>query len=548
MINNAFKNGRRFLSQQQTSIFSAAFTIGLAMLGSAVLGILRDRFLYARFFATNPGQLDVYNAAFKIPDILFQILITGALSAAFIPIFSEWINKNPKIANRVASIMLNWLLLAFIGLGLVIFIFARPLSSLITFGFSIEQINLMALLTRILVLAQLFLLTSNFLTGIIHSHQRFILPALSPIVYNLGIIGGIVFFSDQFGILGPTIGVVIGAFLHLLIQVPLAVSLGFSFKPLLFDFSDPVVKKIIALMAPRNISLIISQIEAAIIIYWATSIGEGMLSLFYLAQHLSQLPVRLIGATIGQATLPALSHQKVKNGLDSFGQLLRQTFSQTAYLALPITALFLVLRIPLVRLAFGAQEFPWEATVLTGKILAILSVAIFAQTLCEITRRAFYAFADTKTVLFIDGLATVFNLIFVVIAIRLDWGILGLSAGISLSSLIRLVFFSARLEKKINLINRNALVSWLKMAFSAIISILTTWQAMRLLDRLVFNTSRVIPLVFLTMLSAGIGGFVYLFFSWLLKINEFYQLTNLAKKLIKKPLFRQRKTPDPISS
>jgi len=447
MINTAFKNGKRFFSQQQTSIFSAAFTIGLAMLGSAILGILRDRLLYARFFASNPAQLDVYNAAFKIPDILFQVLITGALSAAFIPIFSEWINKDKKTANRVASIMLNWLLLVFIGLGVLIFIFARPLSNLITFDFSTAQLDLMTLLTRILILAQLFLLASNFLTSIIHSHQHFILPALSPIVYNLGIIAGIVFLSDQVGILGPTIGVVIGAFFHLLIQIPLALSLGFSFKPLLFDFSDPVIKKIIKLMAPRNISLIISQVEAAVIIYWATSIGEGMLSLFYLAQHLSQLPVRLIGATIGQATLPALAHQKIKNGLDSFGQLLRQTFSQTAYLALPVTVLFLALRIPLVRLAFGAQEFPWEATVLTGKILAILSVAIFTQTLCEITRRAFYAFADTKTVLIVDGLATIFNLAFIVVAVNFGWGILGLTAGISLSNLIRLILFIIKLIK-----------------------------------------------------------------------------------------------------
>jgi putative peptidoglycan lipid II flippase len=534
MIKQALGNGKKFFSQQQTSIFSAAFTIGLAMLGSAILGILRDRLLYARFFATNPGELDAYNAAFKIPDILFQILITGALSAAFIPVFSELINKNVKVANRIASVMLNWLLLAFLVLGLLIFIFAQPLSSLITFDFSIKQIELMTLLTRVLVLAQLFLLASNFLTSIIHSHQRFIMPALSPIVYNLGIIAGILFFSDRFGILGPTIGVVIGAFLHLLIQVPLAISLGFSFKPLLFDLSDPKVKKIFSLMAPRNLSLIISQVEAAIIIYWATSIGEGMLSLFYLAQHLSQLPVRLIGATIGQATLPALSYQKVKNGLAPFNKLLRQTFSQTAYLVLPVTAIFLTLRIPLVRLAFGAQEFPWEATVLTGKILAILSIAIFSQTLCEITRRAFYAFADTKTVLIVDGLATIFNLIFIMTAIYSGWGILGLTAGISLSNLIRLVFFTLRLEKRVNLINKTAFISWLKMALSASAGALVTWQAMRLFDRFVFDTTRVIPLIFLTIASALVGGGVYLTFSWLLRLDEFSQFANLAARLIKK--------------
>ncbi|KUK78887.1 MAG: mviN1, partial [Microgenomates bacterium 39_7] len=223
--------------------------------------------------------------------------------------------------------------------------------------------------------------------------------------------------------------------------------------------------------------------------------------------------------------------------------LLRQTFSQTAYLALPTTALLLTLRIPLVRLAFGAQEFPWEATVLTGQILAILSVAIFSQTLCEITRRAFYAFTDTKTVLVIDGLATVFNLIFITIAVNFNWGILGLTAGISLSNLIRLILFTAKLEKKVNLITKQAIYSWLKMGASALVSALVSWQTMRLLDRFIFDTSRVIPLVFLTVFSTLLGGGAYLASSWILKVEEFTQFTNLAQKIIKKSLpFKTKKT------
>jgi len=117
MIKGVLENGKRFFSKQETSIFSAAAMIALAMAGSALLGIWRDRLLYAKFFAVNPGQLDVYNAAFKLPDTLFQLLISGALSAAFIPVFSEWIDKNKKKANRIASVMLNWLLIIFIGLG-----------------------------------------------------------------------------------------------------------------------------------------------------------------------------------------------------------------------------------------------------------------------------------------------------------------------------------------------------------------------------------------------------------------------------------------------
>ena len=536
MIKKAFANGKKILSQQQANIFSAAFAIALAMLGSAILGILRDRLLYARFYATYPGQLDAYNAAFKLPDVLFQLLITGSLSAAFIPVLSQLLDRNPKKANQVTSTVINWLIAIFIFLAVIVFIFAQPFSKLITADIGEEQISLIASLTRLLLIAQFFLLVSNLLTGIIHAHQRFILPALSPVVYNLGIIAGIVFLSNHFGIYGPTIGVILGSFLHFVIQVPLIYKLKFSFKPFLFNVLDRDIKKIIRLIIPRNLSLIISEIEAIIIIYWATFMGKGMLSLFYLAQHLSQLPVRLLGAAVGQVILPAFAHEQNKNGSSALKNLIAKILLQTIYLILPTCSLFLVLRIPLVRLAFGAREFPWEATLLTGKTLAILTVAIFCQTINEILRRSFYALSDTKTVLKVDSSATFFNLAFMsILVLKSSWGILVLATGISLSSFFRLLLFLLMLKKKIGpIINKKTILSITKMGVFAIIASLTTWGGMHILDKFIFDTSRVIPLIGLTTTAALIGMGTYTLLSYIFKTNEFYQFFNLAKRVFSK--------------
>ena len=536
MIKKAFANGKKILSQQQANIFSAAFAIALAMLGSAILGILRDRLLYARFYATYPGQLDAYNAAFKLPDVLFQLLITGSLSAAFIPVLSQLLDRNPKKANQVTSTVINWLIVIFIVLAVIVFIFAQPFSKLITADIGEEQISLIASLTRLLLIAQFFLLVSNLLTGIIHAHQRFILPALSPVVYNLGIIAGIVFLSNHFGIYGPTLGVILGSFLHFVIQVPLIYKLKFSFKPFLFNVLDRDIKKIIRLIIPRNLSLIISELEAIIIIYWATFMGKGMLSLFYLAQHLSQLPIRLLGSAVGQVILPAFAHEQSKNGSSALKNLISKILLQTIYLVLPICSLFLVLRIPLVRLAFGAKEFPWEATLLTGKTLAILTVAIFCQTINEILRRSFYALSDTKTALKVDSSATFFNLAFMsILVLKSSWGILVLATGISLSNFIRLLLFLLMLKKKIGpIINKKMILGITKMGTFAIIASLATWGGMRILDKFIFDTSRVIPLIGLTTTAALIGMGTYTLLSYIFKTNEFYQFFNLAKRVFSK--------------
>jgi len=449
MVNNFFKNGRLILLRRQSNILSAAFVIMVTVFASRILGLVRDRLLAGAFFGGNEWQLDTYFAAFRIPDMIFQLLVLGALSAAFIPVFSEYLTKNEKEAYEISSSVINIVLLFFIIIAVLTFIYADQLCRLIAPTFSAEGINLMVDLTRIMLLAQLFFCFSNFLTGVIQSHQRFLVPALSPVVYNLGIIFGIVFLVPIWGIYGPTIGVVIGAVLHLLVQLPLAIRLGFVYQFRAWHFTHLGVKEIARLMLPRTLALGVNQIEATVAVFIATSLAVGSLSIFYFAQHLMNVPVGLFGSTIGQAALPSLSRETALKEAASFRKTLTSSLFQVLFLVLPASAILLILRVPVVRLAFGAKNFPWQATLLTGRILAFFTLAIICQSLVQILVRGFYALHDTKTPLIVGTIAVFTNVaLSIYLTFRQGYGVIGLAAAASLASLLHVISLLLLINKK----------------------------------------------------------------------------------------------------
>lgn len=532
MVVNFFKNGKILFLRRQSNILSAAAVITLAYGLSMLLGIVRDRLLVARFYACCRGDLDSYWAAFRLPDFVFQLLVIGALSAAFIPVFGEYLEKDKKEAYRVSSSAINIVFSVFLVLSLLVFIFARPLSELITGGFTKVQLDQMANLTRIMILAQFFFLASNFLTGVIQSHQRFLIPALSPVVYNLGIILGILVLSPFFGIYGPALGVVLGAIFHLLIQVPLALRLGFVFHPFTFDFDHPGVREIARLMTPRALSLGIGQIEATVSLFLATSLAAGSLTIFYLAQHLMRLPVRLVGVPIGQAALPLLAKKRGKD-LDQFKEVFLSSFWQILYLVLPATAILLILRIPAVRIAFGARGFPWKATILTGKTLAFFTLAIIAQAVIQLLVRAFYALHNTKTPLLISLFSVCVNVALSVWFIfRLSWGILGLAVATSVASFLQAILLFIFLDRAVGGFERRKItIPALKMGGVTFLTAFTLWVLMRFLDRFVLDTTRTINLIILTIVVTLVGLLVYIFLSRLFKIPELEVFLTLTRKI-----------------
>ena len=532
MVKNLINNSRQLFNRRQNSILSAASVLMVAVLISRLLGLLRDRFLAGTFFADRAWQLDVYFAAFRLPDMIFQLLVVGALSAAFIPVFTQYIQTQKRQAWHIASSVISLGLLLFIFLAIALFIFARPLNQLIAPSFSSPQLTLMTNLTRLLILAQASFLVSNFITGILQSHQHFLVPALSPVAYNLGIIFGILALSPLLGIYGPVFGVILGALLHLLVQLPLVKRIGFNFRPS-FDINHPGVRRIGRLMLPRTLALAVSQIELTVAVFIATSLNPGSLAIFYFAQHLNALPIGLFGATIGQAALPSLSRQQDPALINKFKQLFLSSFNQILYFSLPASMILLILRIPIVRLAFGARGFPWQATLITGKVVAFFAISVFAQAVIQILVRGFYALANTRTPLILGTFAVILNVCLSFLFVyRLEFSVLGLALAISLASFFHAALLLYYLNKAVNGFNKQLLFTpFIKMALATALTGLALWIPLRILDRYVLNTAKTIQLVILTIIATTLGLITYLFLSKLLKIKQYRALFILFQRL-----------------
>lgn len=511
-----------YTTRRQSSILSASIVLAVTFAISAALGYLRTRFLYGMFFKCCASELDAYNAAFRLPDLIFKLLVTGALSASFIPVFSGYLHKDPKQANKIASTVINLLFLVFIGAAITLLMFTRPLSELIATGFTSEQFDLMVNLTRILLTAQIFFLISNFITAILQVNQIFLIPAFSPIVYNLFIILSIFTLAPRFGLYGVAYGAVVGAFFHLAIQIPIARRVGFNYS-LVADTKLKGVREVVRLMIPRSLSLGLGEIENTVTLFFSSTLAVGSFSLLNLAMQLIYLPSRIFGTTVGQASLPILSKNIARNELNTFRQTVNKTLLQSLFISLPIATLLLILRLPVVRIAYGSRQFPWEATVLTAKTLAFLTPVIVCQAAIQILVRSFYALHNTKTPLHISTISLLTNIILNYTFIKLtDLGIMGLAISSSVSNIIQVSGLMFLFIKKVDGFNW---LSTFKSAFRIFIASLaagaSTWMVFKGLDLFLLNTSRTINVLLLLGSTSAIGGSIYLILAHLLNIKEF---------------------------
>ena len=511
-----------FTQKKQHTILSASIVLGVTFGISAVLGFLRSRFLYAAFFKCCVAQLDVYNAAFRLPDLIFKLLVTGALSASFIPVFSNFLQKSEKKAYEMASSVINILLIVFFIASVIVLIFARPLNGLIAAGFSPEQLDLMVNLTRILLLAQIFFLISNFITAILQVNQIFIIPALSPIVYNLFIIISIFTLAPSFGIYGVVYGAVIGAFFHLAIQIPVARRLGFKYS---FIINPKLggVKEVFRLMIPRSLSLGLGEIENTVTLFFASGLSLGSISLLNLALQLMYLPSRIFGTTIGQASLPILSKNIARNELSEFRNTVDKILLQSLFVALPITVLTLIQRLAIVRLLFGSQNFPWSATITTARILAFLTPAIVCQAIIQILIRSFYALHNTKIPFKISFVSLIFNVLTSFLLVNFtNLGVIGLAISSTVGNIIQmsgLFYFFVKIVDGFDWIKTLKKVN--KILFASLIMGLSSWLSLKFLDLFILDTTKVIPLAIVFGISSLFGTVIYFFIANFLHIDEF---------------------------
>lgn len=529
-----FNTNGKWLEKKQNSILSAAVVITLANVFSSVFGLWRERVLINQFFGSNASQqaYEAFQVAFQIPDMIFQLIVMGALAASFIPLFAELKKKDEDQAFRFTSIVMSWVLLIFLIFSVLAYIYAPQITGFRTGKeFTPDQISIAVKLTRLMLFAQFFFAISNFLTGILQSYQRFVAPALAPIFYNLGIMLGTVFLAKYFGIYAAGIGVLIGAFLHTTVQLPLVWKMGYRFK-LDFNLNFPSVKKLFSLMPPRLLTVGITEFQNLAMGFFATTIGDLSFVVVKLASRLMTLPIRFFGVPISQASLSFLSEESAIEDRDKFNRLLLQSLNQIAFFAMPASVLLLILRVPIVRLIFGTYNFPWKTTVLTGKVVAIIAISIAAQAMVQLLIRAFHALKDTKTP-FVITLVTVFAYLVVaylsVYVFSLD--VLGLGMAISLSAFLELILFLFFLNKKISCFNSQEFwIPQMKILAASFFMAVFLYLPFKILDEVVFDTSKTIDLIAITISTASVATLVYVYFSVLFDVKELVYFRNILGK------------------
>lgn len=528
MVQKLLSRSQEILNRKSSSILSAATIIAASFLLSAFLGLIRNRLLAARFFGGLEGDLDVYFAAFIIPDTVFQLLVVGAISAAFIPIYQDYLNKSAKKANFMASVALTSVTTILLIFSILIAIFARPLSELLS-HYQGAQLDLMVNLIRLMSIAQVFFTISSFLTGILQAHRRFLIPAIAPLFYNLGTILGILILTPTMGIYAAAIGVIFGAFLHLVVQLPSAFRLGF-FPKIRFRPKHKGVIQMLRLMPPRTISLALVQVERIVSLNLASALSAGSFTIFNFARQVYVLPISLFGVSLGQASFPTLAEEALNKDQSKFAETLGKTILQIFFFCLPAAVLILILRIPIVRIIFGARNFPWEATLLTGKALAVFSLSIAPQAAVQLLTRAFYARKDTRTPLIIN-IATLILFIATsyIFTHTITWGVLGMSLAMSLSNAIN--FLVLYLMIRSTLPNLGINKELFKMLFVSGLTAFALWIPMRLLDQFVFDTTRTVPLLILTVIVSIIGLAVYFGLAYLLKVKQYADVRMIIGKL-----------------
>jgi putative peptidoglycan lipid II flippase len=400
----------KIFNSQTRPITKGAFILAVSYSISAILGLIRDRLLAGHFGAGL--ELDVYFAAFRIPDFVYNILILGGLTVAFLPLFAEYFSRNKNEVWQMTNYVLNAFLVFLISISFIFFIFTPWLIKWLFPGFGPEHYKLAIPLIRLLFLSPIFFGISNLLSGILQYFQRFFIYSLTPILYNLGIIFGILFLAPYFGIFGVGMGVVFGAFLHMAVQIPTATKCGFSYKFIL-DFKYPAIKSIFKLMVPRVFGVAAQQINLIIITAIASTITSGSIAIFSISNNFQSLPIGIIGASFAVAIFPTLSRTWANGQKKEFLENFSSIFRQILFFIIPISILIFLLRNRIVEILYLTGKFGLEDAKLTSACLGIFSLSIFAQSLIPFLSRAFFSLQDTKTPTLITICSVLLNIVLI---------------------------------------------------------------------------------------------------------------------------------------
>jgi len=507
------------------TVTKAAGIMTAAILLSRVLGLVRESVIAGVFGQNRPT--DIYNAAFALPDVLFFLIAGGALSSAFIPVFTELFKAGKereawKTFSVIATVM-GLVVGAFI---LVTEIFARQLVPVLSApGFSHSELDRVAALTRIVLPSQFFFFIGGLMMGTLYSRGHFVSPGLGPSIYNIGIMSGALILGHRLGIAGLCWGALCGAFAgNFLLQLITMSRLGASYRPSL-DFRDPGAIKVWKLMVPVIFGLSLPQIDVWINRWLATFLSAGIATALVRGNQLMQVPVGVFGQSTAIAFFPTLSDQAAQGEQDEFKNTLNYGLRLILFAAIPSSVLLGVLAKPIVILLFQHGRFSQADTTVVSLTLMFYSIGIAGWCMQAMVARAFYAMQDTFTPVWTGTLMTL-------IFIPAKWAVVhyggdalywGMALGTSLSATthVLLLLFIAR--KRLHGIHG-------KLLLSSASKVAAASAALGVVAYLVsFNISTIPALSIaggkgqalgIVVLSSLLGGLAFLAVVKLLKVEE----------------------------
>lgn len=395
-----------FLNKEFHGVNEAALLLGSFAFLSQILGLVRDRLLA---HSVGAGiNLDIYYAAFRIPDFLYVSVASLASITVLMPFIVEKMKgeNGKKDAQKFLNTIFSAFMVCMLIVSIIVYIFMPYIAKWIAPGFSLNSYDVLVHTSRIMLLSPILIGFSNLIGTVTQLYKKFFVFSLSPVFYNIGIIIGIIFFYPSFGTYGLAYGVIFGAILHLAVQIPTVASHG-----LLPKFTNKIswkeVFSVIKISIPRTLTLSFGSITMIIFVALASKLSTGSISLFTFSFNLQSVPVGIIGISYSVAAFPILVRACAKKDMETFRINIIGGIQQIIFWSLPITALFIVLRAQIVRVILGASTFSWGQTKLTAAAVALFIISLVSQSIVLLLVRGYYASGNTKKPLWINLISSI---------------------------------------------------------------------------------------------------------------------------------------------
>ncbi len=499
---------------------AAVLVVALFMI-SRVLGLAREMIIGARFGTS--AELDAYQAAFRVPDLLFQLVAGGALGSAFIPVFTGCLTRRDLTGGwRLFSAVTNLVLIVLTALAAAMAIAAPWLvHNVLAPGFSLAQQALTVELVRWMLISTVIFGVSGIVMGVLNSFQHFLLPALAPVLYNLSIIAGAWFLAPTLGVFGLVLGVVVGAALHLDVQLLGLWWYGAKYKATL-GLYDPKVREVARLMGPRVIGLAAVQVNFWVNTLLASSLATGSIAALNYAWLIMLLPQGIVAQGVATAAFPTFAALQAQGRRDELRRTITSTLRGILFLAIPAAVALLAWGAPLVRMLLERGQFTPQSTALTTYALTFYSIGLIGHSAVEILARAFYALHNTRTPVIVGISTMALN---VVLSVLLRGWLLhgGLALANTIAIMIEMTLLFVLLSKLIGGLDWGGLRETVlkTCAASAAMGLALVWMA----DRFAGGNKYLVGVGGLM-----IGGLVFLLVAVVLRTPEIATLRRLLPR------------------